>query len=51
MDELMKIVKVHGFTRDDLIQEAELVEEYGEWERIPLMGYSADELREAAKCI
>ena len=42
MDELMRIAKEHHFTADQLIQEAECVEEYG---------YSADMLRNAAEKI
>lgn len=34
MDELMRIAKEHHFTADQLIQEAECVEEYGEWQHI-----------------
>ena len=34
---------------DQLIQEAECVEEYGEWQHILLLGYSADMLRNAAE--
>ncbi len=51
MDELMKIVKDRGFTRNDLIQEAECVEECGEWIHMSLLGFSADELRKAAERI
>lgn len=45
MDELMRIAKEHHFTADQLIQEAECVEEYGEWQHMLLLGYSADMLR------
>lgn len=45
LDEI--IVRCH-ITKDDLYMEAECVEEYGEWIHMPLMGYSADDLREAA---
>lgn len=48
MDELMRIAKEHHFTADQLIQEAECVEEYGEWQHMLLLGYSADMLRNAA---
>ena len=51
MDELMRIAKEHHFTADQLIQEAECVEEYGEWQHILLLGYSADMLRNAAEKI
>ena len=47
MDELMRIVKEHHFTADQLIQE----EEYGEWQHMLLLGYSADMLRNAAEKI
>lgn len=49
MDELMRIAKEHHFTADQLIQEAECVEEYGEWQHMLLLGYSADILRSAAE--
>ena len=49
MDELMRIAKEHHFTADQLIQEAECVEEYGEWQHMLLLGYSADMLRNAAE--
>ena len=51
MDELMRIVKEHHFTADQLIQEAECVEEYGDWQHMLLLGYSADMLRNAAEKI
>lgn len=51
MDELMRIVKERHFTADQLIQEAECVEEYGEWQHMILLGYPADMLRSAAEKI
>ena len=49
MDELMKLIERLGLTKDDVIGEAECVEEYGEWQYMMLMGYSAEELFEAAE--
>lgn len=48
MKELMEIIKKLGMDKDSVIQEAECVEECGEWMHIQLMGYGADKLREAA---
>ncbi len=48
MEELLRIIKRLGLTRDDVICEAECVEEYGEWQHMALMGYGYDELMEAA---
>lgn len=39
------------FSKDELIQEAECLEEYGEYLHIPLMGYSPEELRAYAKSL
>ena len=47
--ELDEIITRCHITKDDLYMEAECVEEYGEWMHMPLMGYSADSLREAAE--
>ena len=49
MDELMRIAKEHHFTADQLIQEAECVDVYGEWQLMLLLGYSADILQSAAE--
>ena len=49
MDELIKIIKRLRLTKSDLLMEAECIEEYGEWMHMALLGYDADELREAAK--
>ena len=46
--ELDEIIARCHITKDVLYMEAECVEEYGEWIHMPLMGYSADDLREAA---
>lgn len=46
--ELDEIIARCRITKDDLYMEAECVEEYGEWIHMSLMGYSADDLREAA---
>lgn len=51
MDELgklMKIIKENKMSKDDVLSEAECVEDYGEWIHMSLIGYSADELRKAA---
>ena len=48
LNELLNIIKRCSMNKDDVIQEAELVEEYGEYYHISLMGYSAEELRAAA---
>ena len=48
-DELMDIIDRLGMTRDDVIQEAECVEEYNEWMHMDLFGYGADELFAAAE--
>lgn len=37
-----------GLNAQDLLSEAECVEEYGEWLHMELLGYNADALREAA---
>ena len=49
MDELMKLIKRLGLTRSEIVQEAECVEEYGEWQYIELMGYSSEMLFSAAE--
>lgn len=49
MEELLAIIKKIKITKDDVLQEAECVEEYGEWLHMSLIGYSPEELREAAK--
>lgn len=46
--ELDEIIARCRITKDDLYMEAECVEEYGEWIHMSLMGYSTDDLREAA---
>ena len=47
--DLMAIVKTIGMTKDEVLKEAELVEEYEEWSYPALIGYSAKELREVAE--
>lgn len=49
MEELMKTIKKLHMTKDEVLMEAQLIEEYGEWSHMSLMGYSEDELREAAE--
>lgn len=51
LDELLSIIKRCNMSKDDVIQEAELVEEYGEWYHMSLMGYSETELRQAAEAM
>ena len=46
--EIIKRAKKLNLSKDDLIQEAELVEDCGEWYHISLMGFSADEIKLAA---
>lgn len=48
MNELMDKIKRLGLTKDEVIAEAECVDEYGEWLHMALMGYSYDELMAAA---
>lgn len=48
LNELLSIIKRCNISKDDVIREAELVEEYGEWYHMSLMGYSETELRQAA---
>ena len=40
---------IDKYSRDELILEAETVEEYGEYIHMDLMGYTAEELREMAE--
>lgn len=49
--ELLGIIQRLRMTVDDVIREAELVEEYGEWYHMSLMGYSGEELRQAAEAM
>lgn len=51
MEELLRIIKKLGLSKDEVIQEAECVEEYEEWIHIRLLGYSAKMLRQAAELI
>ena len=48
MDELIKIIMHLNLDWDDLIREAEIIEDYGEYLHVSLMGYSADDIRKAA---
>lgn len=51
LNELLSIIKHCNMNKDDVIQEAELVEEYGEYYHMSLMGYSETELRQAAEAM
>ncbi len=51
MDELKKIVKRLGLSKDDLIQEAELVEEYGEYFHMALVGYRPEAMRDLTETL
>lgn len=51
LKELLKIIDRCRMSKDDVIREAELVEEYGEWYHMSLMGYSETELRQAAEAM
>ena len=46
--ELFQLITKLRMSKDDVIREAELVEEYGEWYHMSLMGYAEDELRAVA---
>lgn len=46
--EVYDIAKRNRLTADDLLTEAEWVEEYTEWEHMCLMGYFEDTLRSVA---
>ena len=48
MEELLGIIKKLNMDRDDVIMEAECVEEYGSWIHMELMWYTAEQLFEAA---
>jgi hypothetical protein len=47
-EEIIKIAQRCGLNRDDLIIEAETVEECGEYLHMSLLGYSPEDLRSAA---
>lgn len=49
MDELIAKIKKLKLSKDDVIMEAETVEEYGEWTHPSLIGYGYKELMEAAE--
>lgn len=51
MNELLSIIKKLGLSKDEVLQEAECVEEYQEWIHMDLIGYSAIELRQVAELI
>ena len=48
MEELMEQIEKMRLTRDDVILEAECLEEYDEYIHLSLMGYSVEILRKAA---
>lgn len=51
MKELLSLIKKLGLSKDEVLQEAECVEEYEEWIHMDLIGYSAEELRQVAELI
>lgn len=51
MKELLSLIKKLGLNKDEVLQEAECVEEYEEWIHMDLIGYSAEELRQVAELI
>lgn len=51
MKELLSIIKKLGLSKDEVLQEAECVEEYQEWIHMDLIGYSAEKLRQVAELI
>lgn len=51
MNELIAKARKLGLSADDLVIEAESLEECGEYLHGALMGYSSDELREASKLL
>lgn len=40
-----------NLTKDDLLQEANLVEDEGSWYHMSFLGYSAEELRKVAELL
>ncbi len=46
--DIIKIARSLLLTKDDLIIEAETLEEYGEYNHIQLIGYTPSDLRDAA---
>lgn len=51
MKELLSKIKKLDLSQDEVLQEAECVEEYQEWIHMDLIGYSAEELRQVAELI
>lgn len=49
--EICDISMKHGYKHDDLIAEAECLEEYGEYLHMSLVGFSPEQLMEAAKVL
>ncbi len=49
MEELKKIIDRYHLTKDDLLQNAELLEEEGSYLNMCLLGFSVEELRQAAE--
>ncbi len=48
---LMNTIKKLELTKDDVIQEAELIEECGEWLHTDLIGYNSFDLYTAAEAM
>lgn len=48
MAELLETINKLHMSKDDVIMEAECVENYNEWLHMALMGYSSEELMDAA---
>lgn len=51
VQEIMEIAEKQGYTEQDLCLEAQCVADYGECLHIPLMGYSAEAISEAAQVL
>lgn len=51
INEIIRIAKKLGMTKNDLITEAECVSEYGEYYHMSLIGFSSSQLWDAAQMI
>lgn len=51
MEKMIKMIKRIGLSSDDLLIEAETLEECGEYLHGVLMGYPANEIRKAAEIL
>ncbi len=49
IEKIIEIAQKHGLDGDDLITEAETVEECGEWLHMSLLGFRPEDLRAAAE--